>query len=191
MVSERPRTDSRHRHVGKEGERFREACECPYCKQNWLFDDEDADTANASAVQCRNCGPLFSVASASCASCQPSGLPESATVVSNQTRLPEGKTVALVVMKGPEKGEVFYLQKPLVEIGRSGTDIQIHDPEVSSRHCQLEIRGEVGHLVDLGSTNGIVVEGSPVKSCLLSHLAEFRIGSTTLMFTVSTAESAS
>jgi len=43
-------------------------------------------------------------------------------------------------------------------------------------------------LRDLGSTNGIFVGNEQVKTALLEHLSEFRIGATTLMFTVTAME---
>jgi pSer/pThr/pTyr-binding forkhead associated (FHA) protein len=91
-------------------------------------------------------------------------------------------------MGGPAKGNIFYITKPVVEIGRAAADIVINDPEISSRHCQLEIRGETGYLTDLGSTNGILLDGDRVKSCQLNHLTEFLVGGSTLMFTVTSAD---
>ncbi len=37
---------------------------------------------------------------------------------------------------------------------------------------------------DLGSANGTFVDEQKIQTCKLEHLSEFRIGATTLMFTV-------
>jgi len=48
----------------------------------------------------------------------------------------------------------------------------------------MELRGEAVFIRDLGSTNGTYVGEEPVKTYRLEHLSEFRIGETTLMFTI-------
>ncbi|MEE8201759.1 MAG: FHA domain-containing protein, partial [Candidatus Acidoferrales bacterium] len=67
-------------------------------------------------------------------------------------------------------------------------DIVVEDPEISRKHCALEVHGNSALLVDLGSTNGTFIEGQRIETHELEHLAEFRIGATTLMFTVSQKE---
>jgi len=64
----------------------------------------------------------------------------------------------------------------------------IPDSQISGKHCTLEIRDTAAILRDLGSTNGIFVGAEQVKTARLEHLSEFRIGATTLMFTVTDAE---
>lgn len=117
-------------------------------------------------------------------------MPE-ATVVSRKgggLQLPADKRVALSVTQGPLKGQVFPFSKPRVVVGRAGADIVVEDPEVSRKHCALEVHGNSALLVDLGSTNGTFIEGQRIETHELEHLAEFRIGATTLMFTVSQKE---
>lgn len=92
--------------------------------------------------------------------------------------------VALSVTQGPLKGKIFHVTKPRVVLGRSEADILVNDPEVSRKHCALEVRGSTVLLVDLGSVNGTFVDDRKVETCELEHLGEFRIGATTLMFTV-------
>jgi S-DNA-T family DNA segregation ATPase FtsK/SpoIIIE len=96
--------------------------------------------------------------------------------------------VALVVTQGPLSGDVFRFSKPEVTVGREGTDIVLGDPEISAVHCAVEVRGNHAILTDMGSTNGTYQGEEPVKSCRLEHLSEFRIGGTTLMFTITSAE---
>jgi adenylate cyclase len=57
-------------------------------------------------------------------------------------------------------GEPILLSKPILLVGRSpGCDITLPSPLVSSKHCQLEFKEGYWHVRDLGSTNGIRVNG--------------------------------
>lgn len=70
-----------------------------------------------------------------------------------------------------------------VILGRSKeSDIQVLDPNVSRRHAELRLDGGVYTLVDLGSTNGIEVDGRRVRELELSDGARFTIGSTEVTF---------
>jgi len=102
--------------------------------------------------------------------------------------LPKNKRVSLSATSGPVTGQVFRLSKPQVVIGRSGTDIVLADPEVSRKHCALEVHGLTAVLIDLGARNGTYVGDERITQRELQHLSEFRIGSTTLMLTFTTAE---
>lgn len=58
-------------------------------------------------------------------------------------------------------GDPIPLRKRSLLIGRRGKcDIALNFPNVSSRHCQLEIRNGYWHVTDVGSTNGIKVNGA-------------------------------
>ena len=57
----------------------------------------------------------------------------------------------------------FTLIVPVTVIGRGAdVDLRIDDPGVSRRHAELHVRGQQARVVDLGSTNGIVVDGHRV-----------------------------
>jgi len=57
-------------------------------------------------------------------------------------------------------GAPIPLVKPSLLVGRSpACDITIADPLVSSKHCQLEFKAGYWHVRDLGSRNGIRVDG--------------------------------
>jgi pSer/pThr/pTyr-binding forkhead associated (FHA) protein len=70
-----------------------------------------------------------------------------------------------------------------VVVGRSReADIVLADPNVSRRHAELR-RDEGGwHVVDLGSTNGIKVNGRRVDQAGLSPGDQITIGVTDLTF---------
>ncbi|MGH7753562.1 MAG: FHA domain-containing protein, partial [Gemmatimonadales bacterium] len=143
-------------------------------------------------LRCTKCGASFSVQAGAATlteAAAPAGRPPlaGATIVSKKglgLQLPPDKRVALSATGGPLKGTVFTLSKPRVVLGRIDADIVVDDPEVSRKHCAVEVYGLTGLLVDLGSTNGTFVNDSKVETHKLEHLTEFRIGDTTLMFTV-------
>ncbi len=68
-------------------------------------------------------------------------------------------------------------------IGRgSEADVRIDDPGVSRRHAQVQVAGGHARLVDLGSTNGTMVNGQRVRDITLVDGSAFVIGTTTLVF---------
>jgi pSer/pThr/pTyr-binding forkhead associated (FHA) protein len=83
-------------------------------------------------------------------------------------------------------GEVVgWLTAPAAIIGRgSESDVKISDPGISRRHA--EIRTENGEYVvtDLGSTNGTIVDGRPVRRASLYDGSRVQFGRTTLTFRV-------
>ncbi len=61
----------------------------------------------------------------------------------------------LVVIGGPQQGQVFPLQKPSISIGRAPQcDVALTDSSVSGRHASLEKSGPQTVLQDLNSSNG-------------------------------------
>jgi pSer/pThr/pTyr-binding forkhead associated (FHA) protein len=68
-------------------------------------------------------------------------------------------------------------------IGRSkDCDIQLPDPNVSRRHAELRQEGTAYWLVDLDSTNGVVVNGRRLKRAKLETGDRITMGSTELVF---------
>lgn len=62
---------------------------------------------------------------------------------------------------------------------RSSCDICLRFPNVSSHHCELELKGGYWHVRDLGSSNGIKVNGEQcLTKCLMPgdvlHIARHR-----------------
>lgn len=77
------------------------------------------------------------------------------------------------------------LEPPGIVIGRgTEADLQINDPGVSRRHA--EIRVSAGQnppkvsVVDLGSTNGMLVNGQRVEQATLDEGGTVKIGNTTM-----------
>jgi Protein of unknown function (DUF3662)/FHA domain len=80
-------------------------------------------------------------------------------------------------------GERHEIAGSRVVIGRSREcDIQITDPNVSRRHAELRREGSAFWLVDLGSTNGIDVNGRRQARAKLSDGDRLTIGTTEVVF---------
>lgn len=82
------------------------------------------------------------------------------------------------------------LTKAVTVLGRgTDVDLRIDDPGVSRRHAEIR-RGSRGSdqtvVVDLGSTNGTVVDGSAVREAPLGDGSRIMLGSTTVVFRLST-----
>jgi hypothetical protein len=85
-------------------------------------------------------------------------------------------------------GERKEVDKRRVVIGRSrDCDIQLEDANVSRRHAELRQEGAAYWIVDLGSTNGMEVNGTRVKRAKLSDGDTITLGSTDITFGRETA----
>lgn len=98
--------------------------------------------------------------------------------------LPANRQITLTVIAGPAKGLVCPLEKPRVVLGRDDADISIADPEVSRRHCAVEVKDEIVRLRDLDSTNGTYVNEERVRAAELGPDGEFRIGATVVRVSI-------
>jgi putative serine protease PepD len=82
----------------------------------------------------------------------------------------------LEVLSGEDAGRVVEVDRPLV-LGRvQGADLVIRDARASRRHAELVPEGDGLRLRDLGSANGTLVGGEPVRDVLLEDGSEIRIG---------------
>ncbi|MDN5725224.1 MAG: FHA domain-containing protein [Propionibacteriales bacterium] len=75
------------------------------------------------------------------------------------------------------------LQPPGFSIGRgSDADIRINDPGISRRHAEVQVHADGRmRIVDLGSTNGIVVNGERVRQADIAEGARIEIGKTRML----------
>jgi hypothetical protein len=82
-------------------------------------------------------------------------------------------------------GKSFVIDKPRAVVGRSQRcDHVLDDPNVSRRHFELHLRGTDWYVTDLGSTNGIAVNGRRVTSSRLAPGDEIVAGTSSLRFDV-------
>lgn len=92
--------------------------------------------------------------------------------------------------RAPVVVEVNGLQHPVappgVIVGRgSEADLRINDPGVSRRHVEIRVEVHDNQVsvsaIDLGSTNGTVIDGHRVQQALLRDGSQIVVGSTTLV----------
>lgn len=82
-----------------------------------------------------------------------------------------------------ENGTKHEIDKASVVIGRSKEcDIRLADPNVSRRHAELRQEGTAYWILDLGSTNGVTVNGRKQQRTKLEHEDRITVGSTDLVF---------
>ncbi len=96
-----------------------------------------------------------------------------------------GSAAELRIQGGPDTGHTFRVGDSALRIGRSpDNDLILRDPATSGHHARLEKRGAQWYIVDLGSTNGTLVNGEPVQEKELNHKDEIKIGQNTVAFTI-------
>lgn len=72
-------------------------------------------------------------------------------------------SASLRMLTGPLAGEVFQLEDGSSTVGRtSDNDLVLKDPGISRRHAMISVDASAVVVTDLGSTNGIRVEGLPI-----------------------------
>ena len=95
---------------------------------------------------------------------------------------PPGRPV-LVLLEGASKVKEFPLERDTALIGRlAGSEVEISDPGASRRHAEVRRQGDGFVIVDLGSTNGTLVNDDPVSERALEDGDRITIGQTTLEF---------
>jgi len=85
---------------------------------------------------------------------------------------------ALVVVSGPLAGQTLPLERRELFIGRDPScDIPLpNHTQVSRRHAKLVPDAKGWRIEDLGSTNGTLLDGEPVKEAPLPHGARLTLG---------------
>ncbi|MCX5559085.1 DUF3662 and FHA domain-containing protein [Streptomyces sp. NBC_00038] len=79
-------------------------------------------------------------------------------------------------------GARHQISRPTLVLGRSTeADVRIDDPGVSRRHCEIRT-GTPSTVQDLGSTNGIVVDGQHTTRATLRDGSRIVVGSTTIIY---------
>lgn len=89
-------------------------------------------------------------------------------------------TWTLEVLSGKEVGRFFELSPKRLSIGRGKTDVIVNDPKVSRHHADLEWSEKGFILIDLKSTNGVLVNDQKVDKRLLSADDVVTVGDTRL-----------
>jgi hypothetical protein len=80
-------------------------------------------------------------------------------------------------------GERYPVDKKVMVLGRSQEcDVQLADPNVSRRHAELRQEETSYWIVDLGSTNGMEVNGRRLRQAKLEGGDRITLGSTDVVF---------
>ncbi len=80
-------------------------------------------------------------------------------------------------------GSRVRLSARVTVIGRGGdVDLRLVDPGVSRRHAEVRLRDGHAEIVDLGSTNGVIVDGRRAQRAELRDGAQVALGSTTVVY---------
>ena len=88
-----------------------------------------------------------------------------------------GGLAELIIVRGPQAGEVFVLDIPEITIGRDPScEVFLNDRTVSRRHAHLSLRDGRAFVEDLGSLNGTWVDGAIVSSGELKSGSSLQIG---------------
>jgi DNA-directed RNA polymerase subunit RPC12/RpoP len=99
-----------------------------------------------------------------------------------------GATVTLrgfLSQEGKPSGEGDYrLPGETTVVGREQGAIRVTDDAVSARHFEVEERGSEFFLRDLGSRNGTLLNGHPVRSAKLKSGDRITAGNTTFSFSI-------
>lgn len=144
--------------------------QCPACGA--AVDTKDGD--------CPSCG--LHVAGAT-ASFEPVGIAEDSGIPAAGNM--DGP--ALIVRKGPQSGERFFLDRPRLTIGRDPeSDIFLNDMTVSRIHAVLDCSEGNVSVLDSGSLNGTYVNGECVDSALLDDGDVLQIGTFQMVFLLGT-----
>jgi hypothetical protein len=105
------------------------------------------------------------------------------TTTAERLGLPSARARLVVLdASGAPRDHISISDGP-VTIGRVSTnDVVLSDPNVSRHHAELRREGDAWLLVDLGSTNGTLVNDKPTRSHELSHGDRLRFGTSELIF---------
>ena len=141
-------------------------------------------------AQCAGCGAEVGADNTVCPACgaglseptasfEPVGVASSAAAVA-----PAGEGPVLVVRKGPQPGERFFIDRGKLTIGRDPeSDIFLNDITVSRTHAVVQCEADVVSVADAGSLNGIYVNGEVCdKSVVLRNGDVVQIGTFQMLF---------
>ncbi len=180
---------------------------CPSCKAKYQYDESRFGDSPTKKLKCTSCATVFEVTKPLLS--QEEASPTAAIALNGAEKtthdlsgdkspayeddsnlpqlapLPANRRYSLAVIMGANAGQIYTVSRPRTVLGRgTESDVQLHDSEVSRRHAMLEIRGDDGVLIDLGSTNGTYVDGVRVQRATIVSNQEFSLGTTTLMLIV-------
>jgi pSer/pThr/pTyr-binding forkhead associated (FHA) protein len=98
----------------------------------------------------------------------------------------------LVILTGGLTGLTHELSANSTTVGRAeGNLLQIIEPAVSGRHCEILLRGNEVVVRDLKSTNGTFIQGERITEAILKPGQILRLGRVDLRLQISTPAASS
>jgi len=139
-------------------------------------------------TECPKCGSELTAEDATCPACgcdvagaTASFQPVDAGAARLEEDVVEGPV--LVVSKGPQLGERFFIEQPVLTVGRDPeADIFLNDMTVSRSHARFELTAGELSVIDLGSLNGTYVNGMCVDRAALSSGDVVQIGTFQMVY---------
>jgi pSer/pThr/pTyr-binding forkhead associated (FHA) protein len=99
---------------------------------------------------------------------------------------PESEGAQLLALEGPLRARVFPLDRECIQLGRApDNDLVLASGAVSSKHAQIRREADLYFVEDLGSMNGVAVNGSrlePATPRRLDHGDNLRIADHLFLF---------
>ncbi len=103
-------------------------------------------------------------------------------IIKDIKRMSPGK-IGLVIIKGPNVGDKFLINKATITIGRTPeSDIFLDDITVSRKHAEIVKTKDGFVLKDSGSLNGSYLNGNIVESAVLNSMDRIQIGKYMFLF---------
>jgi len=98
------------------------------------------------------------------------------------TALP-GEKPKLIIINGPKPGQIVNLEEGETIIGRSETaTIMVDEPSVSREHGKIVLEENYCQILDMGSSNGVKINGVQIKEHYLSHGDTIELGNILIRF---------
>jgi pSer/pThr/pTyr-binding forkhead associated (FHA) protein len=98
---------------------------------------------------------------------------------------------SILYASGPHSGSEIVLEAERISLGRgAGVDVLVDDASVSHEHAALELTATGYRIRDLGSTNGICLNGARVTAAELKHGDRLVLGSVEFCYVVEPRKSA-
>jgi hypothetical protein len=131
-------------------------------------------------LRCPHCGQLAPATEKLCPRC---GRPMAAATPPPPSGAAPLTPARLVICAGPERGKTFVVETE-ARVGRGeGNDIALNDPQASRHHSQITRHGSQYILVDLGSSNGTLVNNRRIEGgYVLKEGDVVKVGKTEMVF---------
>jgi pSer/pThr/pTyr-binding forkhead associated (FHA) protein len=106
----------------------------------------------------------------------------SSDILEDIKKISPGESV-LVIIKGPNIGDRFLINKSQIKIGRNPeSDIFLDDVTVSRKHAVIFKTGNDFKIKDSGSLNGSYINGKIIESSVLKNMDRIQIGKYVFLF---------